>query len=72
MEFGVTNAGMVLGRNRVVLYERIGKYKRAKKAAVLYLEKYPGDKEMEKELEFIKTRIKTMQLAKNDTKGEKQ
>lgn len=72
MEFGVTNAGMVLGRNRVVLYERTGKYKKAKKAAVLYLEKYPGDKEMEKELEFIKTRIKTMQLAKNDTKGEKQ
>lgn len=72
MEFGVTNAGMVLGRNRVVLYERTGKYKKAKKAANSYLEKYPGDKEMEKELEFIKTRIKTMQLTKNDTKGEQQ
>ena len=72
MEFGVTNAGMVLGRNRVVLYERTGKYKKAKQAASSYLEKYPGDKEMEKELEFIKTRIKTIQLAKNDTKGEQQ
>lgn len=69
MDYGITNAGMVLGRNRVVLYERTGKYKKAKKAASLYLEKYPGDEEMEKELEFIKTRIKTVQLAKNDTKA---
>lgn len=72
MEYGVTNAGMALGRNRVVLYERTGKYKKAKKAASLYLERYPGDKEMKKELGFIKTRIKTMQLVKNDTKGEQQ
>ncbi|MCI9077948.1 MAG: tetratricopeptide repeat protein [Lachnospiraceae bacterium] len=72
MAFGVTDAGMVLGRNRVVLYERTGKYKKAKKAANSYLEKYPGDHKMEKELEFIKTRIKTMQLAKNDTRGEQQ
>ena len=72
MDFGITNAGMVLGRNRVILYERTGRYKKAKKAASLYLEKYPGDKEMEKELGFIKTRIKTMQMAKNDTKGKQQ
>lgn len=72
IDYGVTNAGMVLGKNRVILYERMGRYKKAQKAAKLYLEKYPNDKGMEKELGFIKTRIKTLQLVKNDTEGNQQ
>lgn len=59
---GVQNTARVLLKNRVILYEKMGKYKKAKKAANACLKKFPGDKDMEKELGFIKTRIKTMQF----------
>lgn len=68
---GVSGAGMALLKNRVILYEKMGKYKKAKKAANSYLKKFPGDKDMEKELGFIKTRIKTIQIAE-DSKKEQQ
>lgn len=61
MSLGISDADIQLLKNRVILYERMGKYKKAKKSASLYLKKFPGDKDMEKELIFIKTRIKTMQ-----------
>ncbi|MCX4327353.1 MAG: tetratricopeptide repeat protein [Lachnospiraceae bacterium] len=68
MSLGISSAGIQLLKNRVILYERMGKYKKAKKSANLYLKKFPGDKDMEKELIFIKTRIKTLQLAQNNKK----
>ncbi len=67
---GISGAGIALYKNRVILYEKTGNYKKAKKAANSYLKKFPGDKDMEKELGFIKTRIKTVQLAGNDKTGQ--
>lgn len=69
MSSGISGADMQLLKNRVILYERMGKYKKAKKYANLYLKKFPGGKDMEKELGFIKTRIKSLQLAKNNKKN---
>lgn len=68
LSLGISSADIQLLKNRVILYERMGKYKKAKKSANLYLKKFPSDKDMEKELGFIKTRIKTLQLAKDNKK----
>ncbi|MCD7826745.1 MAG: tetratricopeptide repeat protein [Clostridiaceae bacterium] len=46
-----------LRKTQVILYERCGKFKKAKKAAKAYIRAYPSDQEMEKELSFIRTRI---------------
>ena len=44
--------------NRVIAYEHLGNFKKAQKRAREYLEKYPEDQKMKKELAFIKTRRK--------------
>lgn len=48
----------VLLKNQVLLYEKMGKYKVAGEYAQNYLEMYPSDDGMVKELKFIQTRIK--------------
>ena len=65
---GISGAYRILGKNQVVLYERMKKYKKARNAAEEYLQKYPGDTEMQKELLFINTRIETVDLGKKAAK----
>lgn len=43
--------------NAVIVYEKLGEFKKAKKYATEYCKAWPGDEEMEKELAFIETRI---------------
>lgn len=54
---GNSSARQNLLRNQVILYEKQNKYKKALKVARQYRKLYPSDKEMEKELKFIKTRL---------------
>lgn len=54
---GTSSGSRMLSKNRVILYEKMGQYKKAKRAAKQYLNKFPDDKDMEKELAFINTRI---------------
>lgn len=61
---GTTTAGRMLGRNKVILYEKTSQYKKAKKAAKKYLAEFPSDEDMKKELSFINTRIKTVSLGR--------
>lgn len=44
--------------NRVISCEHLGDFENAQKKAKEYLEKYPEDQKMKKELEFIETRVK--------------
>ncbi len=61
---GVTTAGRMLGKNKVILYEKTSQYKKAKKAAKQYLAEFPSDEDMKKELSFINTCIKTVSLGR--------
>ena len=61
---GEIKASRMLKKNMVILYERMKQYKKARSLAKSYLTEFPDDSDMQKELEFIKTRIKTIQLAK--------
>ncbi|MDE6851980.1 MAG: tetratricopeptide repeat protein [Lachnospiraceae bacterium] len=65
LALGMSSAYQSLSRNQVILLEKQQKYSKAKKAANAYLKAYPADEAMIKELEFIKTRIRTA-----DTKQE--
>lgn len=65
LSYGTTDAERLLYKNRVILYEKDGKYKKAKKAAKWYLKKFPDDAGMEKELVFINTRMETKTLGNN-------
>lgn len=58
LELGVTGAYQNLLRNQVILLERMGKMQQAKEVAEDYMQAYPQDTDMKKELEFIATRIK--------------
>lgn len=58
LELGVTGAYQNLLRNQVILLERMGKMKQAQAVANDYMQAYPQDTDMAKELEFIATRIK--------------
>lgn len=58
LALGTTSAYQGLLKNQVILYEKRGEYKEARRAAKTYLEAWPEDQEMKKELRFIKTRIK--------------
>lgn len=58
LSFGNTSAVRNLKRNQVVLLEKQNQYKLAKAAAKNYIEVYGGADGMEKELEFIKTKLK--------------
>ena len=68
IKLGNTSGIRMLSRNSVILYEKMGQYKKAKRAAKQYLKKFPSDKDMEKELAFINTRIQTVSLG-SDTVG---
>ena len=57
LELGETAAERSLLKNSVIIYEKIGEYKKALNAAKKYLKSYPGDKDMKRELSFIRTRI---------------
>lgn len=61
---GTTATRRILGKNKVTLYEKMAKYKEAKKAAKQYLDEFPNDEDMKKELLFINTRIKTVSLGR--------
>ncbi len=61
---GEIKASRMLKKNMVILYERMKQYRKARNLAKSYLTEFPDDSDMQKELEFIKTRIKTIQLAK--------
>lgn len=55
---GNSSARQMLQKNQVLLYERQKKNDKAKEAATEYIKLYPNDAGMQKELEFIDTRIK--------------
>lgn len=59
LALGMSSAYQSLSKNQVILLEKQQKYSKAKKAANAYLKAYPADEAMMKELEFIKTRIRT-------------
>lgn len=54
---GTTSVEKALLKKQVILYEKMGKYKIALRCARKYVSAYPADKDMKKELTFIKTRI---------------
>lgn len=58
LALGVTGAYQNLLRNQVILTERMGKMKQAQELAKSYMQAYPNDTDMAKEVEFIATRIK--------------
>lgn len=58
LSYGNTSARQMLLKNQVLLYERQKKNEKAKKAAQDYIKLYPDDTGMQKELQFIETRIK--------------
>lgn len=68
LELGVTSAYQGLLKNQVILLERQQDFTAAKKAAKTYLEAYPEDAAMQKELKFIKTRIKKKTTSGNQDK----
>ena len=45
-------------RNEIVILERSGAYEEALNSAIAYVENYPEDTEIKKEIEFLKTRIR--------------
>lgn len=57
LNLGATTAEKALLKNSVIIYEKRGQYKKAVNTAKKYIKKYPDDKDMRKELSFIKTRI---------------
>ena len=57
LELGNAVAEKSLLKNSVIIYEKMGKYKKALNVAKQYMESYPDDKAMKKELSFIRTRI---------------
>lgn len=58
LALGMTEAYPLILRNQVILLEKMQDFSAAKEAAEIYLQAFPQDADMEKELKFIKTRIK--------------
>ena len=58
---------LLIWKNLVVFYEQQGMFKKARKTAREYLALCPQDEEMQKELEFIKTRIKKKKIKKQES-----
>ena len=59
----------VLTYNTIIIYEKLGDFKKARKMAKDYKRAYPDDESVEKELTFIKTRIADKKnKADDDTK----
>ncbi len=57
---------LLIWKNLVVAYEKQGMFKKARKTAKEYLSLSPQDEEMQKELEFIKSRIKKKTAKKQE------
>lgn len=68
LELGMSNAYQNLLKNQVILLEKQQKFSEAAKAAKTYLKAYPADEAMEKELKFIRTRIRKNADPQQDTK----
>ena len=62
-----SNSQLLIWKNLVVAYEKQGEFKKARKTAKEYLTLCPQDEEMQKELEFIKTRIKKKKAKKQES-----
>lgn len=58
---------LLIWKNLVVSYEQQGMFKKARKTAKEYLTLCPQDEEMQKELEFIKTRVKKKKVKKQES-----
>ena len=58
LELGMSSAYQNLLKNQVILLEKQQKFSKAAKVAKTYLKAYPTDEAMEKELKFIRTRIR--------------
>ena len=58
LSYGTTDAVQSLKKSQVILYEKQNKYKKANQEAKAYLKIYPQDVQMQKELDFIQTRMK--------------
>lgn len=57
LELGMTEAYPALLRNQVIVLEKLQDFAAAQEAAELYMQAFPDDGDMKKELAFIKTRI---------------
>lgn len=57
LSLGNTSAVKMLRKNQIILYEKSGKFAKARKEAKEYIKSYPSDEGMVKELKFINTRI---------------
>ncbi len=68
LELGMSSAYQSLLKNQVILLEKQQKFSEAAKAAKTYLKAYPADEAMEKELKFIRTRIRKDNEQQQDTK----
>lgn len=69
LELGMSSAYQSLMKNQVILLEKQQKFSEAAKEAKAYLKAYPADEAMEKELKFIRTRIRKT-TDQQDTKEE--
>lgn len=67
LELGMSSAYQNLLRNQVIILEKQQKFSEAAKAAKTYLKAYPADEAMEKELKFIRTRIRKNTDPQQDT-----
>ena len=57
LELGKTSVQKSLLKNNVIIYEKMGQYKKAYSVSEKYVKMYPDDKQMKRELKFIRTRI---------------
>lgn len=57
LDLGETSVQKSLLKNNVIIYEKMGLYKKAYSVAGKYVKLYPDDKKMKRELTFIRTRI---------------
>lgn len=69
LALGMGSAYRNLLKNQVILLEKQQKFQEAAKAAKTYLESYPADEAMTKELAFIRTRITKNGDQKADAQG---
>ena len=57
IEIASSDSRRVLWKNKVILSEQLGDYNQAEQTAKEYLESYPKDKKMKKELQFIQSHL---------------
>ncbi len=57
LAYGYEGMQKTLLRNKIITYERLGNYQKAKETIEEYLDRYPMDEEAQKEISFIDTRL---------------